>query len=536
MDSGRTEEPYRLDLGSLGVIEGLTIKDNLTGAPICHYFGGLDYALPPLGDYRWRMPRALPEDHRYGTPEQPGRFTRPTRPCPQLPYMDDLDEWDEHCLRVGIYIPAGEPPAGGWPVVFKIHGGFLQVGESEEGSPVDLFAGTPMRAVWVCPGYRLNLFGFLASHELTMAAPGEPIGNLGFWDQRLALEWTAKNIHLFSGDASNLTAAGYSAGSHSVFKQLQHDLYLPDEKSIIKRAIMWSNGPGMNPKSLEFAQEQFDELLKVVGIPLSLPAEEKVSRLRKISAKTLVDAIEKMERHQFRAVLDGTFNRPDLYRDIDSGDFARRMKERNLVLLTGECRDEHTLYETWFPPTSDSLEAVAERLRVEYPTDGINSLLPLYYPNGELPPSRKNWLDEFGYIYADMQVHMLERGFINKLIEGGAGHLVFRYRMEWRVKNLDDVVPPEMGVTHGSDGAIWFWGNGIELTPEEKTIAWKGVVSGFTKLVKGDIDGLKEEWGTSGPLQARRIKSDGSIDIWDDEMWDRGVKVWDLLRSVGATS
>lgn len=38
------------------------------------------------------------------------------------------------------------------------------------------------------------------------------MGNYGFWDQRLALEWTYKNISYFGGDASNITVAGYSAG------------------------------------------------------------------------------------------------------------------------------------------------------------------------------------------------------------------------------------------------------------------------------------------------------------------------------------
>ena len=64
------------------------------------------------------------------------------------------------------------------------------------------------------PAYRLNVFGFLASRELEEESSrnGQPFGNYGFWDQRLALEWTYKNISYFGGDASNITVAGYSAG------------------------------------------------------------------------------------------------------------------------------------------------------------------------------------------------------------------------------------------------------------------------------------------------------------------------------------
>lgn len=65
------------------------------------------------------------------------------------------------------------------------------------------------------PAYRLNVFGFLYSSELQHDAASvdeTTTGNHGFWDQRLALEWTRDNIHLFGGDTKRLTIAGYSAG------------------------------------------------------------------------------------------------------------------------------------------------------------------------------------------------------------------------------------------------------------------------------------------------------------------------------------
>lgn len=105
-----------------------------------------------------------------------------------------------------------------------------------------LLSETALNAIIVIPGYRLNLFGFLASSELQHEAQidGECAGNMGFWDQRAALEWTADNISYFGGNASNITVAGYSAGAHSAFHQLAHELYfVPDDQALIKRAIMW---------------------------------------------------------------------------------------------------------------------------------------------------------------------------------------------------------------------------------------------------------------------------------------------------------
>lgn len=73
-----------------------------------------------------------------------------------------------------------------------------------------LMSETGFEAIIVAPAYRLNLLGFMASKELQDEAVkvGEVAGNLGFWDQRMALEWTAKNIGHFGGNASNITVGG----------------------------------------------------------------------------------------------------------------------------------------------------------------------------------------------------------------------------------------------------------------------------------------------------------------------------------------
>lgn len=78
-----------------------------------------------------------------------------------------------------------------------------------------LMSETRFEAIIVAPAYRLNVFGFIAGKELQdeAAKSGEAAGNLGFWDQRIALEWTAKNIGHFDGDAENITVAGKGTSS-----------------------------------------------------------------------------------------------------------------------------------------------------------------------------------------------------------------------------------------------------------------------------------------------------------------------------------
>lgn len=219
-----TTLPYPIDLGPLGHIEGLTLTPTTSqeSQPQCHYFGGIPYANPPIGPYRFRRARPLAPCYRYGTRSNPGRFTGGTALCPQPGFnaAPDTSLWDEDCLQLNIWVPAdnSKKPATGWPIFFYIHGGWLQYGTANipMGAGANLIGETGFGAIIVSASYRLNCFGFLASKELKEESErrGESgtVGNLGFWDQRLALEWTWKNIVLFGGDPRLITVGGYSAG------------------------------------------------------------------------------------------------------------------------------------------------------------------------------------------------------------------------------------------------------------------------------------------------------------------------------------
>lgn len=100
--------------------------------------------------------------------------------------------------------------------LFFPDGGFLQFGTPNTFSAAALLGETDFKCVIVMPAYRVSVFGFLSSVELERDAEmfGEPSGNQGFWDQRMALEWTKENIGYFGGNPDNITIAGYSAGEY----------------------------------------------------------------------------------------------------------------------------------------------------------------------------------------------------------------------------------------------------------------------------------------------------------------------------------
>ncbi|KXT16372.1 hypothetical protein AC579_5578 [Pseudocercospora musae] len=544
--SGSTvRKPYRLDAGALGFLQGETVHSQAgctsSGSALIHYFGGIPYALPPLGPYRFRQARRLPPCYRYGTEVSPGRFDAGTAVCPQPSFLSEKDKsnWDENCLQLNIYIPAKPRPQKGFPVLFYIHGGFLQWGDPNmtPESLARLLSETAFNAIIVAPAYRVNALGFLTSRELQAEAQilGDPVGNQGFWDQRMALEWASDNIGYFGGDSSNITISGYSAGSHSTFQQLAHELYfVPDSRAIIKRAIMWSNSPGVQPKTITEHQKQFDELLEALNIPLSSSASEKLQHLRSASASKLIAVQDKMKLSEFRAFSDGQFVSKDLISNINSGDFARRMKARGIKLMNGECRDEHSLYRAWRTPPP-SYEATYARLCADYPEKVVSRLMHCFCGDQKaLPHGMRDWQDAFGKLYANMQVHDLERGLHRALVDGGLepGKDLLRYRFDWQTKASKEAFPPDWGVTHSTDQWIWWWGQSYDsgLTEDEKSVlkTWN---QKFAAFVAGD----DPEWGPRDVKEMLRLRSDGTTDIWMDDRWEEGLRVWDAVNPSDST-
>lgn len=345
----------------------------------------------------------------------------------------------------------------------------------------------------------------------------------------MALQWTWENISYFGGNASNITLGGYSAGSHSVFHQLAYDLGVPDSKAIIKRALMLSNGPGMQPKSPEEAQDQFTELLQNLAIPASLSPAEKLTKLRVISAKTLIAATHKMKLHQFRAITDSSFVRPNLLAELSNGIFAKRILARNLHLLIGECSDEHHVYGTWRPP-KPGYQNMLLRLEADYPRAACHALMEHYFPARKLPPKYPTWQAAFGHIYADVQIHALERGMVLGLVRHGAGELVHRYRIEWRAGCVDAKVPRSWGATHGADMAIWFWGNGDNLAEGEKQVVRRAFHEPLSAFLKGG----NGQWGAGSGMLVRVLKGDGNVVVEEDTRLDEGLELWEALRRCGA--
>lgn len=405
-------------------------------------------------------------------------------------------------------------------------GGFLQFGNANTpGNPAILLSTTPFKAIIVKPAYRLNIFGFLASHELSTDQK-KPVGNLGFWDLRLALEWTYKNVNYFGGDPTNITIGGYSAGAHAAFYQLAYDLDQPPKSQLMKRIIMHSNGPGAPLKSLGETELQFNELLSVLSIPQSLSSAEKLKTLRSKSSQELTAAVPKMKLHQFRGITDGDFVKPSLFPSIQNGSFAAKLIASNTQIIIGDCSSEHHIYALHRPVPSPSATTIFTRLTADYPAHICQALARHYTPTGHLPPGYQTWKEAFGKIYADIQIHTTQRGFISSLHKHGAGHLVHRYRIDWRSETAK--TPRKFGATHSSDMAIWFCGDGELLSHSEGKIVNDAFMNDLAKFIKGE---QMQEWEGLKAHEARWLRTDGTVGLWKDGQWEEGLKVWNAIMN-----
>ncbi|CAG2101959.1 unnamed protein product [Medioppia subpectinata] len=143
----------------------------------------------------------------------------------------------ENCLYLNIWTPTVNKTAG-LPVMVYIHGGGFTIGSGHP-ALVDTFsisnvyggAVLALRDVIVVNfNYRLGVFGFLYANS------SHSPGNMGLWDQSMALNWTTQNIRLFGGDPQRITLFGESAGSISISKHLVSNV----TRNWFQRVIMQS--------------------------------------------------------------------------------------------------------------------------------------------------------------------------------------------------------------------------------------------------------------------------------------------------------
>ncbi|KAF9962237.1 hypothetical protein BGZ65_009478 [Modicella reniformis] len=274
-------------------------------------------------------------------------------------YEDLYDE--ANCLNLNIFMPSqavsksdsDTESAKSLPVFIWVYGGALRRG----GNGVNLFDATNFVArsislgrplIVVVPNYRINYLGFISSKELIIDAAStgssshkQSVGNWGFQDLILALEWVHSHIHQFSGDKSKVTLAGESAGAVCV----NNLMLIKGAQNLFQRAILQSGSVGMLPPmhAEKDGQLYFDHLWKKFGTDKDnnedVSVQEKVEILRRVPAKTLAEELNTYEVTFFRPTIDGVLIEDNFW----SRDSRSRLDQGLQWVLAGCCRDEGTV-------------------------------------------------------------------------------------------------------------------------------------------------------------------------------------------------
>ncbi|KAJ3043035.1 hypothetical protein HDV00_005942 [Rhizophlyctis rosea] len=291
-------------------------------SPSFDEYHNIPFALPPLGEYRWKSPqppkpwKGVRDARKWGktcvqfdsNEQYPGNF-----PLYQFESVIAPDlrksSYGEDCLNLNVYVPRGGSKKKA--VVLFLHGGGLIFGGASQ--PVldaSYLAASEKDVIVVTANYRLGVFGYLGSSELQHSNTDNSTGNYGFLDQRAALIWIQDNIKSFGGDPSRVILWGQSAGAQST---LWHLIYTNAAAKSLKRqplfhqVVMNSPNPPLKPLPLASAQNQFNALVTATNCTGATNATT-VACLRKLSS----DALNKYQQNLWTT----------MYRKNGAGPFA----------------------------------------------------------------------------------------------------------------------------------------------------------------------------------------------------------------------
>ncbi len=317
-----------------GKIEGTYNADKTVRS-----FKAIPYAIPPLGEGRWRHPFPCRDwTGIRNCTAYPASAMQP-KPVPFMCWSEEFiappEPLSEDCLYLNIWTSVKEKAdkKERQPVFVWIHGGALTSGAAS----CAVYDGEEMAkkgVVFVSINYRLGVFGFMAHEELSKESGNKASGNYGFLDQIEALKWIQKNIADFGGDPKNVTICGQSAGSFSVNALVASPL----AKGLFDRAIAESGALFSLPlKTLEEGETQGDMLMQKC-------LTKNIAELRKMPAEKLLEISNSKGMARFGSIADGYVLPKDLKTHFEN------TKHHDVPLLTGWVTGDGALMGN--PPTS----------------------------------------------------------------------------------------------------------------------------------------------------------------------------------------
>ncbi|PVH89071.1 Carboxylesterase [Cadophora sp. DSE1049] len=400
----------------------------------------------------------------------------------------------EDCLYLNIFQPGGVPPSNGWPVMIWIYGGGLAFGSSS----LPVYDGSNFAAyedvILVSFNYRLNVFGFPAAPDLPQNET-----NLGYLDQRYALEWVQDNIDSFGGDPEKVTIFGESSGAISV----DSILIAPPSPLPFRAAIIQSgNIIGQNLGNL--GADTTRGWLTLVSALNCSAANDTLPCVRRAPASTIKRIIQEGSL-SFNPVVDNMTFVSSATRSRTSGRAAQ------VPLVVGSTANEGTL----FTYGQNNLTAFIQSTFTLLPQ--IQSLVTQSYRVGS--PGIANESQAISQIFTEIGVQCPLALLANQ--STAAGNPTWRYYYNATFENLSPV--PGLGVYHSSELPLVFG-----TYPRDEATAQQEALSQF----------MRGAWArfARNPLQGPGWGKVGSFDGTDlgvlESFGASGVEVVDPQKTI----
>ena len=494
---------FSLDASQVNTSSGITSPEKLK---IGLRWNDIPYALPPVGELRWKAPRAFENRQAIILDQENNGCVQEASVYAGVPGSGIVGQ--EDCLYLDIYTP-NEYLNKDLPVMFWIHGGANTSGWKDYYDFSTL--ATEHNLVVVVINYRLGPLGWFY-HPLIQKFAQDKLdksSNFGTLDLIAALEWVQKNIELFGGDKNNVTIFGESAGGHNVLALLASPL----SKNLFHKAI--GQSAYTTSYSIQYAHNKsgsamsshnaLEELKQQTGLTFNSADE-----LRNISAESLFEAYKTLDSKTYDYLPitirdDIVIPEEGLKSALGNSAF-----NKNIPVMLGTNKDEISLYIGISPYV----------IKKTYP---FTRLIPIPRLKIRDPELYAYWLQ----VRSDAwKVRGTDEPLL-QLLKAGSSEL-YAYRFDWdeQRKSFFADFPSIMGAAHGYE--IAFLTNDYKYGPitryvypksssrDDMGTNMRAIWANFAKTGSPGLKG-KIDWPTYNKFDQPFAKLDSTFEIAEEK-------------------